>query len=177
MKILRNILLGLVAIILVLVLISFFLPKSYKVERHTSSNARVEQLFAEINDLQHWKNWSPWQIKDTTMIMSYMGPQAGVGATQEWKSKKSGNGRLTIIESEPNHYITFEMQFDDFKPMQGRIVLDPNPDSTVTITWTAEGELGMNPMMKYFGVMADGMMGPDFEEGLKNIKMICEEKQ
>ena len=33
-----------------------------------------------------------------------------------------------------------------------------------------QGDLGSNPINRYFGLIMDRMMGPDFEEGLNTLK-------
>jgi len=41
------------------------------------------------------------------------------------------------------------------------------------VTWTNEGELAY-PLMRYFGLLLDNMLGPDFEQGLARLKMYIE---
>ena len=49
------------------------------------------------------------------------------------------------------------------------------PDGSGTrVTWTNEGDMGANPVNRYFGLMMDSMVGPDFEAGLKNLKALAE---
>ena len=49
---------------------------------------------------------------------------------------------------------------------------EPTEEGT-RATWANEGEVGY-PLGRYFGLFLDGMMGPDFERGLKNLKRVCE---
>jgi hypothetical protein len=35
-------------------------------------------------------------------------------------------------------------------------------------------DLGANPLARYFGLWMDGMVGPDFEEGLGRLKALAE---
>ena len=46
--------------------------------------------------------------------------------------------------------------------------------SGTRVTWTNEGDMGTNPVNRYFGLMMDSMVGPDFEAGLKNLKALAE---
>jgi hypothetical protein len=57
----------------------------------------------------------------------------------------------------------------------GAITLEPAGES-IRVTWSNEGDLGANPINRYFGLMMDRMMGPDFEEGLNNLKRTIEAK-
>ncbi|MBC7710484.1 MAG: hypothetical protein H7203_10510 [Rhizobacter sp.] len=36
------------------------------------------------------------------------------------------------------------------------------------------GNAGMNPVFRWFGLFTDKMIGPDFEAGLKNLKKLAE---
>ena len=42
------------------------------------------------------------------------------------------------------------------------------------VTWTNEGDMGANPVNRYFGLFMDRLVGPDFEGGLKNLKVLVE---
>lgn len=36
------------------------------------------------------------------------------------------------------------------------------------------GDMGRNPLMRWFALGADRLMGPDFEAGLTNLKALAE---
>ena len=57
----------------------------------------------------------------------------------------------------------------------GALTLEPASDG-VKVTWTNEGNLGANPINRYFGFMMDKMMGPDFQTELNNLKQELETK-
>lgn len=64
-----------------LVLLYFFLaavaelvilqPERFLVQRSTVINAPPKKIFAIINDLKKWKDWSPWAESDATAQISY----------------------------------------------------------------------------------------------------------
>ena len=56
---------------------------------------------------------------------------------------------------------------------EGAITLEQAGDR-IKVTWSNEGDLGGNPVNRYFGLMMDKMIGPDFEEGLAKLKEIAE---
>ena len=95
-----------------LVLLYFFLaavaalvilqPERFLVQRSTVINAPPKKIFAIINDLKKWKDWSPWAESDATAQISYSKNTVGVGAKIQWsQSKKAGTGSMTLIESAP----------------------------------------------------------------------------
>jgi hypothetical protein len=55
----------------------------------------------------------------------------------------------------------------------GALTLTPEGNAT-RISWTNEGDVGNNPMMRWFVPFMDKMMGPDFDGGLANLKAMAE---
>ncbi len=173
MKILKNILLATLSIILVLAVLSAFIPSGFNVERSIHIQAPAEKVYGELVNLQHWKHWNPWQAMDPDMQLNYYGPEAGIGAMQEWKSREMGGGKLSIVAIDTNRNVIYSVNFDGFDPMQGSFELKED-EKGVLVYWTARGDMGNNPVKKYFGLMMDGVMGKDFEKGLENLKAWCE---
>ena len=55
----------------------------------------------------------------------------------------------------------------------GEIKLEPAGQGT-RVTWTNQGDVGSNPINRYFAQVMDRLVGSDFEAGLKNLKAIAE---
>jgi hypothetical protein len=55
----------------------------------------------------------------------------------------------------------------------GEIVLEPINGAT-RVVWTDSGDVGSNITYKYFGLFMDRLIGPDFEDGLANLKTVAE---
>lgn len=161
--------------IVVLVMVALFfaiasaLPSQVHVERSLVIPASSEVVFAQINDLRQWKHWSPWHQKDPQMKVTYEGKLKGVGATYRWESSKVGNGKLSITESRPFEYIATDLDFLEQGKAVGFYHLTPVTDGTM-VTWEFETDMGNNPAAKYLGLLMDRMIGPDFEQGLSNLK-------
>jgi len=64
MKLAKNILIILGGIILALVLIAFFLPSSYHVERTTEINQSVDKVYEQVIDFRKYQLWNPWSETD-----------------------------------------------------------------------------------------------------------------
>lgn len=154
--------------------IAFFLPDSYKVERSTVIRAPEEKVFQTVNDLRNWDNWSPWKEMDPTIKITLSESTAGIGAQQTWTSETSGTGSLKITHSEPNKLVNYDLNIEEWGSVsKGTFVLE-NVSEGVKLIWMDEGDLGMNPINRYIGLMMDSWMGKDFEKGLANIKKQCE---
>jgi hypothetical protein len=56
---------------------------------------------------------------------------------------------------------------------KGAITLEPAGGGT-RVTWTNTGDTGGNPLKHYLAASMDRMVGPDFEQGLANLKALAE---
>lgn len=177
MKILKNILFTVIGIVVVLVLISFFLPSSYRVERALTMNAKPEAIFPYLNTLKTWPEWTAWTVqKYPDMKTTFSGPESGVGATYQWDGKTSGQGMLKLTSSDPAKGIGYDLDFQAGTYVsKGTITMQATGDTT-RVTWANFGDIANNPIHRYFGLFLDRMMGPDFEEGLNKLKQKVETK-
>ncbi len=175
MKILKKIGIGLLGLILLLVIISFFLPSKVHVSRSLEMKAKPETVFALVNNLKAWDQWSPWHKIDTNSKMVYSDIVEGTNAFYTWNSEnpKVGNGKLTILESTAPGYIKTQLDFEGMTPAYAEYFFESTPEG-VKVTWTMDSDMGMNPIGKFFGLMMDKMIGPDYEKGLASMKEIAE---
>lgn len=174
MKTIVRILAGLLAVVLLLVIVAFFLPRTYRVERTIVIQARPEVVFAQIGDLRAWKNWGAWQERDPAMKIETSAKSTGAGAWNRWESRTEGNGKMTFTAVEEGRSVAYLLEFPDMgTTSKGTMVLqDAGPG--VKVVWVDAGDLGMNPMFRWFGLFLDLMIGPDFEKGLANLKRLAE---
>src|SRR6185503_12182168 len=85
MKILKKILIAVGLLLLVLIIVSQFLPSTYHVERSVVIAAKAEAIHPWVNNLKKWPEWSAWTAaKDPTLVYQYEGPEEGVGAISKW---------------------------------------------------------------------------------------------
>ena len=155
-------------------------PDAYHVERSTTVDAPAATVFAQIDDLSIWKEWSPWEKKDPGMKRSYSATPSGVGATYSWEGNKEvGKGKMTITDSKLGEKVTEKLEF--IEPFQSVADVSfkmaaESPTST-KVTWAMDGK--HNFISKAFSVVKpmDGMIGKDFEEGLANLKKVAEAKK
>ena len=77
---LRKVLLGLAALIIILVGIIYTRASTFRVERTTRIDAPPDVVYALVSDFHAWDRWSPWAHLDPSMKVTYGGPPAGTGA-------------------------------------------------------------------------------------------------
>jgi hypothetical protein len=137
-------------------------------------NARPEVVFAQVSDMRAWKNWTAWHERDPAMKLSYSDTTSGVGAWSAWESKSEGNGKMTVTAHEPLKKVGYTLEFPDMNMISsGSVDLQP-ADKGVRVAWVSEGDLGMNPMNRWFGLFLERMIAPDFENGLAKLKAVSE---
>lgn len=163
----------LIGILVIILLIGFLLPSAFKAERSVTINAPSEKIYPLVANTRTWKQWTVWNQRDPNMEITYAGPESGVGAKWSWKSKSEGNGGMEFTAAEPSKKLSYKLTFDDMAPTKGEIILAPSANAT-TVTWTMNGDAGMNPIGRWFGFFMDRLVGPDFEAGLKNLKKLAE---
>jgi uncharacterized protein YndB with AHSA1/START domain len=174
MKWLKRAVLTVAAIIALLLGIGLLLPSGFKVQRSVVVNAPAARVYPLIADPRQWKNWAVWNQRDPAMQMQYSGPDSGTGAKWSWQSKTEGNGAMEFTAAVPDKHITYALSFPDMgMTSRGQLRLIPDGAGT-RVTWTNEGDMGSNPVNRYFGLVMDRMIGPDFEAGLANLKAAAE---
>ena len=175
MKVLKKILIVVGLLLLVLIIVSQFLPSTYHVERSVVIAAKADAVHPWVNNLRKWPEWSAWTAaKDPTLVYQYEGPEEGVGAISKWDAKKMGEGSMKLTASEPGKLVKFDLSFDHGKYLStGTFNFEPAGDGT-KVTWGMDGNVSRNPLDRYFSLLMDSMVGKDFEEGLGNLKKKAE---
>ena len=174
MKILQWTLAAIGVIALVIVGIGFFLPAAFLVQRSIVINAPADRLYDYIVEPREWTRWSVWTKRDPKMDITYAGPPFGQGARWSWKSATEGSGSMEFTRVEPNRRVEYSLVFADFGMRStGEFRIEPGPGGT-RVTWTNAGDVGTNPLKHYLAAAMDRLVGPDFQTGLENLKLLAE---
>jgi hypothetical protein len=171
---LKKILIGLAAVILIFVIVVAMQPADFKVERSEVIAAAPEIVHTKVNDFTVWKDWSPWAKMDPETKLTISENAVGEGANYAWDSKKTGAGTMAITSSSPEA-IAIDLNFTKPFKADNKVVFSfLSIHGGTQITWTMTGKNGF--MGKAFGLFfdMDKMVGGDFEKGLKDIKRLSE---
>jgi uncharacterized protein YndB with AHSA1/START domain len=171
-------------LILVIVLLAIFVvavamqPADFSITRSATIAAPPSEVFALVNDFHKWEAWSPWAKLDPGMKQNFDGAPAGVGSVYSWSGNdKVGEGRMTILESQPNEHVGLKLDF--IKPFAATNATDftfkPNGAGT-DVNWTMSGRNNLIAKAMGIFVSMDKMIGPDFEKGLAQMKSVAEAK-
>ncbi len=175
MKILRTLLIGLVALIVLLIVIALFLPSAAHIERSASIAAPPAAVFEIVNSLKRFNEWSPWYELDPSAQFTYSGPEQGVGSRVQWSSDdpELGAGSQEIVESVPLQRVRTQLDFADDGQANAELKLVPDGPGT-NVTWALDMQFGYNLPARYFGLWLDRVLGPYYEKGLSNLTVIAE---
>lgn len=172
----KKILVGVAVLIAVFVVVVAMQPDGFRVARSISISAPPVTVFAKVNDLRTWQQFSPWAKLDPNAKATFAGPETGTASSFTWAGNNEvGEGTMTIVESRPHELIRFKLEF--VKPFEGtndaEFTFKPAGAQT-EVTWSMSGK--NNFLFKAVGLFIDceKMIGPQFEEGLANLKALSE---
>jgi len=175
MRTLRYLVLALLFLLLVAVVVGFFLPAKVHLQRSIVIPREASKIFSVINSLQNFNQWSPWYALDVEAKYTVRGPDSGVGSKLSWQGNdKVGEGSNEIIESLKNQSIKTIFYFGKSDhPAYSTLSLKPQEQGT-EVTWAFENDFGYNIFYRYFGLVLEDMIAPDYEKGLVLLKKYVE---
>lgn len=153
---------------------ALIIPKDYAVERTVQIKASHDVVFSQTSDLEALYAWSPWAKKDTAMEYYFEGEAGVVGQKYFWKGNEEvGEGHQEIISISEN---LIESKLVFLTPMEAigmsNIKLEDGEDGMISVTWGYYDTTSFPSNV--FNLMMDAMMGADFQQGLNELKEICE---
>jgi len=173
---LKRLLFGLVALVAAFLVVVWMQPDDYRLTRSTTIMAPAAEIFARVNDLRQWEDWSPWAKLDLNAKVSFEGPPAGPGAMFHWSGNdKIGAGTMTITESKPNERVATRTDF--VKPFEGTSSADfvfSQTGERTNVIWTTAGTHSFISKAICLVMSMERMLGPDFEKGLAQLKQVAE---
>lgn len=150
-------------------------PDTFRIERSASIDAAPETIFALIADLRAMNGWNPFVLGDPAIKGTYSGPAAGNGSAYEFQGRKSGSGRIEIVDAVAPSKV--DMRLAMVKPMKAdnriSFMLQPK-DGTTTVTWSMSGDVRLPGKVLHAVFNMEKMMGGRFEAGLASLKAMAE---
>jgi uncharacterized protein YndB with AHSA1/START domain len=156
---------------------AYVLPADVTVRRDVTINASPEKIFPYLNDLKAFSQWSPWGTYDPKAVMTYAGPDQGVGQTMTWSSDNPnvGKGSQTITESVAGKSVASTLDFGDMGKAKAFFDLSPEGHAT-KVTWGLDTTMN-SPFERWLGLWLDDAIGAEYERGLQRLKTLVETGQ
>lgn len=164
-------------ILVVFFLAAAFLPSKKSLERSVIINKPAEEIYNLISNFENYKKWNPWSRREPDARGTLSGTPGKPGHSWTWEGKKIGSGNLTIKTLVPGREVISDLTFFSPRKMIATDIwrFEPLGENETRVIWGHESELGY-PVERYFGLMLEKMLGPDFEQGLKNLKELSGDK-
>lgn len=175
MRTLKFIGIGIVGIVVILLIVGFLLPAKSHVERSITIGAKPEVAFGMVNEFKNWEQWNPWKRIDTAMKVTYREKTSGVGGSYSWASENKyvGHGSLAISQCTPFTFIETKLNFEGQGESTGSFKFDAVGADSTKVTWSMDGDAGMNPIKRLFSYfLMDKMLGGMFADGLHNMDSV-----
>lgn len=156
-----------IAVIGLLVALSYLVPRKTVVSRSAKIAASTDKVYALVASNTGYQRFNPYHDTDANLQIDLFGPAQGIGSGFAFKGKE-GKGTQTITDVSTERAVTMQIDMGAMgKPVQ-HFELNPNTDGT-EVTWSIEADSGYNPMMRVFGLLMDKFVGGNIERGLQNL--------
>lgn len=172
MKILKRILLGIVALIALILIVAAFAPKEFTGKSEIVIDKPQQEVYDYIKYLKNQDQYGTWNQMDPAMKKTYEGTDGTVGFAYAWDSEKFmvGKGKQVITKlngTQMESDLFFEGSSEPAKSVIS--TTQQNPNKTL-VKWTVKGKspYPMNIMNLFF------KMDGEFEKGLQNLKNLVE---
>lgn len=151
-------------------------PSQYAVSRSQIIAAPPATVFALVNALKAWEQWSPWVTRDPQAAYRYQGPENGVGAIMSWPGSEAlGQGGMAIIESVADDRL--RLQWDVVQPYSSTSYSDfvfRTEGPGTSVTWTHSGERNFYAKAMALLTGSEDRLASDMEQGLRSLKTVAE---
>ncbi|MCX7546115.1 SRPBCC family protein [Marinicella gelatinilytica] len=155
----------------------FLLKDEVTVSRETTIDRPVKVVYKTVNSMHNFNQWSPWPKMDPDAEFTFQGPETGVGSQMTWSGNQSiGSGVQTIVETVENKLVKTKTVFKskDNAVSHTTYRLTPIDEDTTKVEWIYETDFDGDILGRYVGSMLDGMLGPQYEQGLQKLKEVVE---
>lgn len=175
MKALRIVLIALGLILVAVLGWTSQLPTDVNVSKSIQIDAPIQRVFNIVNSFEEYNDWSPWYELDPHAIYTLLGRQTGVGARYEWKSTRPelGSGSQEIVDSQPYHQVTVELEFGVQGTGLSTYVLKAEEGIT-EVSWDYYSKLGNGFISRIQAYTLQKKIAADCERGLERLKQLAE---
>ena len=176
MKILKKILLAIVALIALFLIIALFVPRNFSVEKEITIARPQAEVFAYVKNISNQNHFSVWNMADPNMKQEQRGTDGNIGFVLYWNGNDDvGEGEQEIRKIE-NGRIDTELRFK--RPFESTanafIATVPDDTNTTTVTWGMYGTSSYP--MNFMNLFCGSIIGKDLDKGLHNLKDVMEKK-
>ncbi|MEH0155693.1 SRPBCC family protein [Limibacter armeniacum] len=175
---LKKILFGLLAVIVLAALGGFLYPSKLHIEKSMMIHGNHDVVQAQLVNFKNFNSWSPWAKLDPETKYEYSDQQGVEGATMSWSSEDShvGSGKMVLTKVGDNE-ILYETSFEGWSAASPCGYKIAEVDGGTEVVWFMDMDFGLNPIYRYMGAfMMEEAILKDYEQGLVNLNAVVEKK-
>lgn len=105
MRLIKYILITIVSIIGLLLIVAFFVPKTFYAEGKVTINKPIDEVYNYVRFLKTQEDYSVWFQMDPHIKKQYIGEDGIEGAQIIWESEEVGDGKQVIKKLAPPHMV------------------------------------------------------------------------
>ncbi len=177
MKLLKRILLFILALVILVLIAALFISKEFSLSKEVVINKPKQEVFDYAKLIRNQEKYSVWVMADPNIKIAYTGTDGSVGFTSSWESKDKnvGVGAQEIIEVKEGESMKVEIRFKE--PMEGtnyaNTTLTALSDNQTKVTTTFSGK--STYPMNIMNLFMEQFVGKDMQTNLNNIKKNLEQ--
>ncbi len=172
----RTAFLTLLALVVTLIVVGFFLPRETVIERERVIDQPEAVTFDALADLRRFQHWSPWFDHMTEPDIRFEGLPGEVGSTLVWSDQRSGaDGRMWIVGLSRPDRIDLDLELGENEAEVYFLVAD-EAGSRSRVRWGMQVEFGALDLVgRYAGLLLPRLVGRDYDEGLERLELYLAE--
>lgn len=178
MKILKIVGLLILALLLLVAVLGFILPKEYSLTREVIVQAPQNLVFRQVASLRAMDAWSPWSKMDPDMQVTWEGEDGAVGSSMSWiGNEKVGQGSNTITASDAPNRVETSLRFiEPFESEANTWIEVQAAEGGSKVIWGMSGTtpFPMNVLTRLMGM--ESAIAKDYDKGLSSLKALVEEQ-
>ncbi len=172
-KLLFRLGLGLVVLILLVVGITYALPRHVTVERSTVIGRSAPLLYTMLASNRSYRLWAPWWPEKGVTAFTYEAADYGAGARLLWQTGKT-SGYRTVTTVESGKAVREALSFGGHGEVEGEYTLSRNKSGGTRVAWRIRIDTRFDIIQRWRGLMADREIGPPMDAALLKLKTLAE---
>lgn len=163
----------LLGLIVSFLLVGFFLPSSWTIDKAELINTTSEKVLDMIIDLDNWSSWLVWSIPESEYELVYSEDKIGQGAWQSFSNNQM-SATIHITGIEPDQKVHWKMDIDKTGfQIQGVFVVATTAVNYTQVACRIEsGKVSeVNPAKRIQLRILKQFIDEAFDESLTNLQM------
>lgn len=174
MKFLLKLLVAIASLIGIVMMIAFFVDRSFEVKRSETIPANRQIAFNYFKNLEHQEDFNVWLNYDPKTEIWYEGTPGEIGYSICWKStdKRVGVGKQEIVAIEENESIEYKIELEEPESISGdmKVSFEDAGANESKVTFYLKGEIPYPWNLSLLFTDIEDQIGSELEKGLKQAR-------